>query len=320
MIVEEDGKWVAALPLIHTKVRYILHAGGLCGGTWTPGGAFLLDAGADADSILDVLVDALKKSNRQLLWFKEVALDAPRWKSFQRAMDRAGIAMDVDAEATGGYLEINRDWDEYYRSLSRDNRKTIERRARRLAEKGDIGFHAHARFDPADVEPLLRKGLAIEDRSWKGESGNSVFQRKEFPFLLNQARKMAEWGYLRLFFLHVGEEPAAFVYGFLAKGVFSGCKIGYDPAYSFGSPGIILYRYILEHLHRSGECRAFDCFGKLTEALSTWRPRSFPLGRIALAPRRLFGRFALYSYRRFFRNDEDDRRADAVGTEGFDRG
>jgi CelD/BcsL family acetyltransferase involved in cellulose biosynthesis len=117
---------------------------------------------------------------------------------------------------------------------------------------------------------------------------------------LRQARKLAEWEQLEIAILRLEGHPIASLFGFGAKGVFHAHKIGYDPKFAQYSPGQVMFWKILEQLHSQGDWKAFDCIGPITEATSRWRPATYTIGRMAIAPRKLLGRMALSAYRRFW--------------------
>jgi hypothetical protein len=61
-----------------------------------------------------------------------------------------------------------------------------------------------------------------------------------------------------------------------------------------------LFWHLLEQLHAKGGWQAIDCIGPLTEAISRWRPETYTIGRVAVAPRRLVGRTAMYAYKNWW--------------------
>ena len=93
----------------------------------------------------------------------------------------------------------------------------------------------------------------------------------------------------------------AFICGFRAKGVYFAHKISYDPRMAAFSPGQLLFCHVLEQLHNSSDAWALDFMGPLNQALSRWRPESYGVGRVAIAPRRLAGRAAMYAYKHWWR-------------------
>ena len=122
-----------------------------------------------------------------------------------------------------------------------------------------------------------------------------------FRFFVRQAEQLAHWGQLETAALRLDGRMLAFVYGFRAKGVYFAHKIGYDPRFAAFSPGQLLFYHILEQLHSDGETRALDFMGPMNQSLSRWRPATYGVGRVALAPRRWLGRAAMYAYQHWWR-------------------
>jgi hypothetical protein len=297
IIVLQSGEtWVAALPLRRTKVRHVLDAVELCGSTWISGGCLLADSSMDLDSIMDSLVYSLRTIPYQLLWLEGVALSSARWQAFQRAVERARMARDINEEYQTGILPICHDWEGYKANWTKNHRRKM-RHCAGLSLANQVQFSFHRQLPPGDVETYIRRALEVEDRSWKGESGTSILRRGEYGYVLRQARQLADWGQLELAFLETHGRMIAFAYGYQAKGVHHICKIGYDPDYAALTPGQLLLYHLIESLHADPESQTLDFFGKLTESISRWQPRPLPMGRIVVAPRRLFGRLALSIYK-----------------------
>jgi CelD/BcsL family acetyltransferase involved in cellulose biosynthesis len=214
-----------------------------------------------------------------------------------------GIPTVEHARYEVAIIEIAHDWDSFTKNLSRSHRQGTQKAERRLSEIGDLHLDLMSQLAPEEVEPWLEKVFAVEDSSWKGKSGSSVLRTPGMSdFFLRQARQLAEWGQLEIAILRLEDHPIASLFGFSAKGVFHAHKIGYDPAFSQYSPGQVMFWKILEQLHRQGGWKAFDCIGPMTEATSRWRPNTYTIGRLALAPRKLLGRVALQAYRCLCRN------------------
>lgn len=298
-VVESGGQWVAALPLLRTRVRRVLSAGGLCGSTWMPGGPMLLDADVDPDAVLDTLVTTMRELPWQLLWLANVNLDAPRWKAFQRALDRTGVPYHVDVEWQSAWIPVEHDWDAFQARWSPNHRRNLRRGIRQLENAG-VRFELHSRLRSDQVEPLLYRGFEIEDRSWKGAAGTSVIRSGHFGYVVRQAQQLAAWDALELAFLESNDGPIAFCYGFRQKNVHFAVKIGYDPHSVFArlGPSRLLWYYYFERLHANPQCLQINFFGKLTEAISQWKPSSSPMGRIVIAPGRMLGRIAMAVYNR----------------------
>lgn len=315
LVVEDGGQWVAGLPLVARRLGRIVDAGIMPLNEWSSRGELLLDPAAEADRVMDALVAATAELPWQLLWLDEVALEASRFAALQRAIVRAGMAADGHQRFQVGWIEIGQDWEAYRRRWSRKHRQQMSRHRRRLQAEGGLRFRTLRQLAPEQVEAWMRRGFEIEDRSWKGEAGTSVLRAAGmFGFFVRQARQLADWGQLQLSFLEAGGRPVAFAYGMHAKGVYHSCKGGYDPRYATHSPGQLLRYHMLEAFHAQPECRAMDCLGPITEAHRQWKPATYAVGRLVVAPRGRLGRMILQAYKHFWPQVRRLR-----GTPGSDR-
>jgi hypothetical protein len=299
LVVEQGGRWVAALPLVRLTGHHAGIAGAIHDRTWIPGGALLLDGKREVAPALEALVAGMRgfaSPGLWLLFLNHVALEAPRWKDFREALGRLGMPNHVDSQHEVGLFEINHDWEACQRTWPSKHRTNIGRRLRRLADH-DLRVEMYSDVQPDQVEALVQRGFEIEDRSWKGEAGSSVIRRGELPFFTGQAKQLAAWGQFAMGLLELDGVAIAFEYAFLAKGVYHAYKISYDPAYATHGPGQVLRYFVLERLHRDPSIRMLDTLGPLTEATCAWNPLRYTMGNMVIAPSRWFGRSVLCAYR-----------------------
>jgi CelD/BcsL family acetyltransferase involved in cellulose biosynthesis len=303
LVVADGSRWVAALPLVSRRVGRLLSAGGLPCNPWATCGDLLCDAAAaENDAAMDLLVAAATELPWPVLWLDDATPGAPRWQALLRACERAGISAHGHEQYRVGRLEIEQDWNAYQKLLAKNHRQAMNRAARRLADEGNLQFEMSAKLEPASVEPWLREAFSVEDLSWKGESGTSVLRTPGmFEFFAAQARQLAAWGQLETAALRLDGRMLAFMFGYRGKQVSFAHKIGYDPRFSAHSPGQLLFYHILERFHADGETRALDFMGPLTQSISRWRPATYGVGRVAMAPRRLLGRAAMFAYTHVWR-------------------
>ena len=293
LAVADGDRWIAALPLVGRRVGRVLSAGGLPSNPWSPSGDLLLDPNADADAAMDLLLATVGQLPWQVLWMNETVPEHSRWQAMLRACDRAGVTCAQHERFRVGRVEIDGDWDQFQKRMSKSHRQSMNRAARRLSSEGDVQFDLYSHLDVEQVEPWLHAAFEVEDRSWKGEAGSSVLHTPGmFPFFVCQARQLAEWDQLQLAALRLDGRTLAFAYGFRVKNTCFAHKIGYDPSFAAFSPGQLLFWLMLEQLHHDGDIRALDFMGPLTESLSRWRPATYGVGRIALALPRPLGRAA----------------------------
>lgn len=302
LAVADETRWVAALPLVADRVGWLIPAGGLLNNPWAASGELLLDPAADTDAALDLLLATAGKLRWPLLWLNEALPETPRWQALLRACDRAAIPAAYHERFRVGRVKIDQSWDAYQKRLPKNHRQAMNRAAKRLASEGDVRYEMCSQLEVREVEPWLRTAFEVEDRGWKGEAGSSVLRTPGmFRFFVRQAEQLARWGQLETAALRLDGRMLAFVFGFRAKGVYFAHKISYDHGMAAFSPGQLLFHHILEQLHNSGDTRALDFMGPLTQAISRWRPETYAIGRVALAKRGLAGRTAMYAYKHCWR-------------------
>ena len=302
-LVAEDlqGSFVAALPMVDTRMAGTVRTATALSNHWSCGGDLLLDDSAEKDAALDVLLSGVADLPRDLLWLDGMAIDAPRWKKFASAADRAGLSTDFTEHYQVATIEIGDNWEACRQTWSKNHRKKMARYIRRLEERGELRLSLHRDLTPERLEPKLREAFELEDRGWKGAAGTSVLQTAGmFEFFHQQARLLAKQGELQLSFLELDSRPIAYSYAMAAGGVHHSLKISFDREFAAYSPGQVLRYFLLERFHADPTCRAMDCNGPLNVSQVPWKPTTYRTGRVAVAPRRLIGRTILHAYKHWW--------------------
>jgi CelD/BcsL family acetyltransferase involved in cellulose biosynthesis len=301
IVVEENGRYLAALPLVSRRLAKIFRVGSLTCNPWLPCGDLLLDPLADTDGALSALVSAAADLPWPLLWLDDAVVDAPRWQALGTVCRQEGFSVVERVRFPVAKIEMAADWNAFLKNLARNHRQAMQRAERRLRESGELRLEMLSNLAPEQVHAWLEKMFAVEDSSWKGAAGSSVLRTPGMSdFFLRQARQLTEWGQLEIAILKWQGRAIATLFGFSAKGVYHAHKIGYDPRYAQYSPGQLMFWKILERLHAEGDWKALDCIGPMTEGLSRWRPSTYTIGRMAIAPRKFLGHMALNAYQRFW--------------------
>ncbi len=296
MIVVRDGaRPVAALPLtVGGPAGFSV--GRLPGNAWTTAGELLLDSGCDMAAACDQLVRGLVDLRLPLIVFDGAATDRPSWRQFAAALVRQGIQPVVRPRFFVERLQLAADWQTFLAGRSRGLRRQIRRVRGRAEAAGTLRLQVLAGLSTAAVAKWLRIGLEIEDRGWKGRAASSVLKSPGmFDFYLEQARRAALWGQLRLVFLELDGVPIAFEYGWLSKGVYFSPKVAYDEAYAQLSPGQLLRAELVERFHADRSCESIDYLGPSSRATADWSTEHYPVARV-LIPTTRTGRIALAGY------------------------
>jgi CelD/BcsL family acetyltransferase involved in cellulose biosynthesis len=296
--VEQDGRWVAALPMLRRKIGRIIPAGALPCNEWSSSGDFLADISADAHRVMAVFLDALAECNWPLLWLDEAILETARWRVFMQAVADRRLKRVVRPRWQVGRVRIEGDWQACQARWSRKHRQHTASMARQLAREGEVRLALHSQLAPNEAAMQMQQALEIENLGWKGRSGGSVISVPGMSeFFIRQAEQLAAWGQLELAFLHCDGQPIAFCYGQNAKGVFHSAKVGYDPRFAQYSPGQLLRYFLLERFYAEPGRVAIDFLGPMTESHAHWRPETYTVARFAVALNR-WGRMALWAYER----------------------
>jgi CelD/BcsL family acetyltransferase involved in cellulose biosynthesis len=297
LAVEQDGSFGAVLPLVQTRVKKVLGAGGVVGNSWCAAGQLLVDPQV-CDDAIDLLARGLCTLPWPVLWLEGIDPTTPAWRRFLAACARQGVAHHFRHDCLVGLIDISHDWPAYEASRSKNLTRGLRRTRRRLEDAGRVEFHTHLVCDPDEAEPLLRRAFEIEERSWKAARGTPVSRLPAvMDFFLQKARQLAQWHALDISFLDVDGRAVAFEYGYRGKGVHLGHKTGYDEALAAACPGQHLIREMLRGFHADATVHLFDCLGPMSDAISRWATRTYPEGRLLLTPPRLMGRALWNLYR-----------------------
>ncbi|NIL95697.1 MAG: GNAT family N-acetyltransferase [Planctomycetales bacterium] len=298
LAVEYEDQLVAALPLVLWRSGRTLRRGTMPTDDWSGCGELLWDPAVDATIALGPLVRALHDLKWSLLWWNGLPLETRRWRVFQQWLQAAGLLAFVDPQFEIGVVDIDHDWATYQAGWSRMHRRNMKRYARRLEKEAPLELRVFSQLAPEQVEPLLHRGFAVEDRSWKARSGSSVLRSDGmFAYFLRQAHQLARWGQLELVFLELGDRPIAFEMGWKAKGVYHSAKVGYDEDYAASSPGQLLRYRLFERFFADPQRKEVDFMGVLTDATAKWSTRSYPAGRMVVTRSGLVGRAVMGGYR-----------------------
>jgi CelD/BcsL family acetyltransferase involved in cellulose biosynthesis len=152
---------------------------------------------------------------------------------------QAGYRTSVTPVARSPYMECAPTLADHERALSRQLRRDVERRLRRLCEAGAVTIEV---TDGAtNLSGHLDEGFEVEALSWKGVEGTAIASDpRTRAFYEAVARWASARGWLRLAFLRLDGRAIAFQLSLEARGTYYALKSGYDPAFHQYSPGKLL--------------------------------------------------------------------------------
>ncbi|MEN6497049.1 MAG: GNAT family N-acetyltransferase [Thermoguttaceae bacterium] len=298
LAVEQDGRMVAALPLVDHRRWRALTVGDLTWNYWSPNGELLLDPAADGEAVLGMLAEAIRRLDWPLFWLELVPLASSRWQTLLAGLREQGMSIDVRPHYEIGQVELVGQFAEYEAHRPRSLRRNLRKDMQRLERNGPVELEVFSQFSPDEVEPRLRRAFEIENRSWKSEAGCPVLRTPGMlEFYVRQAQQLAEWGALRVAFLEHQGRAIAFELGWVAKGVYHSFKVGFDADYARYGPGHLLRHRLIAWLFEQADVQVVDFQGPLTEALAGWSTRTYPIGRVLAGQPTLRGQTLMAGYR-----------------------
>ena len=142
------------------------------------------------------------------------------------------------------YVVIEGEWEAYWRTRSKNLRRSLGRRLRALGDS--LSFEV-AEGDNG-LDDRLAECFRLEASAWKARSGTAIVSRRETDvFYTEVGRWAAQRGWLRLLSLRLRGRTLAMQFALEHNGVLYAVKGGFDPAYHNLSPGNLLLRATLEH-------------------------------------------------------------------------
>lgn len=228
----------------------------------------LLAAGEDSKALLAVLLRAALAAagGRARIDVPMVAAGS----GMDAACAAAGLPMRVRQAGIAPYLPINGSFEEFLKGLSSNERYKIRNRTKKMLAVPGVRFGAVAAKEIPAVLGRLRE-LHASRATQKGIE--SSFDRDDVQRF--HARLVAALPAESLAFhcLWSGEEIFAVFYGFTLQGRMFYFQLGYDPAWSERSPGIVLLSEVIRDAHERG-CTEFNFLQGDESFKWTWTKQS----------------------------------------------
>ncbi len=296
VVRRRSGAWMACLPLVAGRVGRWFPAGRLPGNAWATAGDLLLDPQvAQQPELWHAIGEALRQLPWRVLWLEDLPVESRRWMQWRRHLPGDRIACDGCRRVPVGVTDLTGDWDQFFRTRSRNFRKTLRRCQRGLERQGNVELlvHPDPRFSAEELMEMVRE---VERRSWKFQQGTALVQHPHVDAFFGRWTQLLDHSsHLAIFLLCVDGRPVAYEWGYIAKGTYFSHKCSYDQQLSECSPGHVLCRLVLEHLFARPGVQRVDYLGPMTEAIRRWSTGHYWSGRIACG--RGLGRVAVAAHR-----------------------
>ena len=193
----------------------------------------------------------LKKKEVRSLQLGTLRPDSVSFTELPNLAKRNGYAVICDQVAYSHEIPLPRTWESYLQMLEGKQRHEIRRKLRRLNEAGEIRFRVIKR--PDEISGNMETFFSMFKASRPDKSEFLTDQMVSFFRLL--AQRMAQQGFLRMFFLDIDRVPAAGVMCFDYKDTLFLYNNGYNPLFSNLSPGFLSKVYSIRNSIEQGKLR-----------------------------------------------------------------
>ena len=241
VVVEEDGQFLAALPMLRETKLGVLPVLSLARNEWADTADLLMSRTCDRPAVAAELVREISGLRECLFWADDVRFQSPAWESLRQAATESGFQTNQELKHYVGLVETDDDWEAYLKRLSSGHRKGMRKADRTANSRGQLEFTSLRRLQGTQIRAALEEGFEIENRSWKSANGTSVMAIPGMlDFYIQSAALLAEVSELEILNLRLDGQLIAFEMGYHARGTYYSAKVGYDSDFAKLSPGQLL--------------------------------------------------------------------------------
>jgi CelD/BcsL family acetyltransferase involved in cellulose biosynthesis len=212
------------------------------------------------DEALRLVLDALDREPWDVFLLREVPERSRLLELLPEACRARGWALRTRHSLDSPYVSIAGDWESFLATRSKQFRKSVRQKRRRLVEAGSASFEC-AR-GPAAIEAVMPEVMQVAERSWTGERGSSIASPRNRAFYERFFREFARSDNLRIWTLRMGGKLAAFEAHVTWGRMAAPLKVAYDPEFAELSVGSVLDAYAMEAAFGGGEFDRYDLLGK----------------------------------------------------------
>lgn len=204
----------------------------------------------DAEA-LRLLAEAAAGARYDLLEVRRLAEGDPGIEALSHAVRAAGRLGLVEPDITSPIVDTNGKLEDYRAATKGKWHKNLRRLHRKLLREHDAVLRLIE--PPADLDPELTEGFAVESSGWKSEAGSAVLSRPENEaYYRSLARRFAARGELRTSSIWVGGRMIAWDLGILRSNRLYSPKSGYLEEFKPLAPGLVLELATIERCFETG--------------------------------------------------------------------
>jgi CelD/BcsL family acetyltransferase involved in cellulose biosynthesis len=201
----------------------------------------------DRPDVVDEMVrDIVERWTWDELKLSNVRAGSPTVAAFQRKQSAQFFSRVAPMDRCL-YIDLrDRTFEHYYRSLSRNHRRELQKRRHKLDALGTWSV----RFEPDVPTPTLFDEFRSLHTARSAAMGwSSLYDRSGFREFLTSLMQSSEIEVLCSTLRH-GERLISYTFGFVARGVYHHWNIGFDPSYEAIAPNKLHHQFLIEECFR----------------------------------------------------------------------
>ncbi len=184
--------------------------------------------------------------------------------TLERALEESGISFVRQLAYNDWLLEdIGYSGEEYLNGRTKNLKKELRRRARRLEEEGNVSFVTGNRVE--ELEKYLGIYQEVRRKSWKHDEADAAF-------LMDFREWAMEKGWLRFAFLNVDDSPVSAHIRLVSNNKAYLMESVYDAAYREFSPTTLLRSLLMKYIIDNEDVRTIDTIRGDEPYKADWTP------------------------------------------------
>ncbi len=177
----------------------------------------------------------------------------------ERILHRYHYPYSIESFLRIPYIQLDQDWETYWKTRKKHFRHEIKRKTKKLQEKGSLGFEV---FEAPFKEEIFDQFVRLENSGWKGKNRSSLKYRpalrKLFQNLVSSSSNILQ---LLVFNLNLNQTTISSSICLRTPHGLYVFKIAYDEAYSKYSPGLLLRLHEIQYCYAKG-LKIYDFSGR----------------------------------------------------------
>lgn len=248
MIAEEDGKLLGIAPFMLSKHTFggfgSLNKIQFIGQGSTNYACFILRK--EHPECLELFLNNLLHfSDWDLLELEEISEETTSAKLLNSIKNCRIPELILDECSSCPYISLPASLNDFLKNFSRNKKKNLNRRMRKLQKKYTVEFKTQNDF--GSIKEAMEIFFGLHQKRWKSKGCEGVFHgKKNRDFHINLADILNKKNWLALHFLTLDDQPVAAAYSFDYNLKKYGYLTGFDPNFSQFGVGNLLKIHLIE--------------------------------------------------------------------------